>query len=75
MEKVLFPFPLAVVPSLNVTVQSPEAVTFPVMVALFPLQIVALALVMAAVGRVFTFTVTVAQEVDTQPVDIFLVRA
>jgi hypothetical protein len=56
IEKVLFPFPLAVAPSLNVTVQLPEAVTFPVMVVLFPLQIVVLALVIEAVGRVLTVT-------------------
>jgi hypothetical protein len=52
MEKVPFPFPLAVAPSLNVIVQFPEAVTFPVILVLLPLQTAVLVLVMVAVGRV-----------------------
>jgi hypothetical protein len=56
IEKVLFPFPLAVAPSLNMIVQSPEAVTFPVISVLLPLQIVVLVLVMVAVGLALTVT-------------------
>lgn len=51
------PLPVLVAPLLNVKVHAPVAVTLPVMLAPTPVQIVLFTLVMAAVGRVFTFTV------------------
>lgn len=53
--QVPLPVPVTVPPPLfRVNVQAPEAVTFPVMVVLFPLQIAVLALVTEAVGRELT---------------------
>lgn len=54
MEKVVFPVPVAVEPLLNVTVHAPVAVTLPVMFVEAPAQMVVLADVSVAVGRVFT---------------------
>ena len=51
------PVPVTVPPALlNVNVQAPEAVTVPLNVVLEPVQIVALPLVIDAVGLEFTLT-------------------
>jgi hypothetical protein len=51
------PVPVAVAPLLNVTVHAPLPVTLPVILVLPPLQRVAFALVIAAVGRVLMLMV------------------
>lgn len=52
------PVPVAVAPLLRVKVHAPEAVTLPAILVLPPAQMLVFALVIAAVGRLFTVTVS-----------------